>query len=324
MSRPRSVIAAVALALILGIAYLGTGAVIYNIVSSVKPGCEAHLENLKNTPTVFSAADMETDLTPFQMPAYQDVKFPSRDDHLTIDGWYVPAQDADENQAPAVILVHGLNDCKRSPFILMPAGMLNHTGFNVLMIDLRDHGDSQYEDGRFAAGTEEYRDALGAWDWLVNEKHIPPERIGLFGESLGAATVLIAMGEEPRVAAAWEDSSYADIQTAIVAELGRYGMPTFFEPAGILMGKLLSGDDITARSPLAAIAHLNGRPLFITHGDKDTRLSVQYAYDLAAAVRAQGGQIDPWIVPGSEHIMAMFDHTANYQQKLIAFFRKSL
>src|SRR5215470_13895496 len=108
MSRWRLIVAAVALALILGIVYLGAGAVIYNIVSSVKPGCEAHLENLKNTPTVFAAADMETDLTPYQMASYQDVQFPSRDDHLTIDGWYVPTQDADEAQSPAVILVHGL------------------------------------------------------------------------------------------------------------------------------------------------------------------------------------------------------------------------
>ena len=42
-------------------------------------------------------------------------------------------------------------------------------------------------------------------------------------------------------------------------------------------------------SPLAAVSRLNGRPFFITHGDADTRLSVQYAYDLAEAINANGG-----------------------------------
>ncbi|MEO8606358.1 MAG: alpha/beta fold hydrolase [Chloroflexota bacterium] len=308
--------------------YLGVGAYVYNVISAVKPGCQTHIEDMKNSPSAFSApsdeAHAQADMTGFEMGAYEEVKFPSRDDKLMIDGWYVPAQEVDAADAPAVILVHGLNDCKHSPYMLLPAGMLNRAGFNVLMIDLRDHGDSQVEDGRFAGGTEEYRDALGAWDWLVSEKHIPPEKIGLFGTSLGAATVLIAMGEEPRVAATWEDSSYADIQVAITAELGRYGVPTFFEPGGILMGKILSGDDIAVRSPLAAVSQLNGRPVFITHGDADKRLSVQYAYDLADAINANGGQVEPWIVHGSGHIEAMFYDTADYQQKLVAFFTQSL
>jgi dipeptidyl aminopeptidase/acylaminoacyl peptidase len=328
MRRRVLIIGAVSLVLLIAVVYLGVGAYMYNVISAVKPGCETHLEDLRNTPSAFSArsdeAHAQADMAGFEMGVYEEVKFPSREDKLTIDGWYVPAQGVDEAVAPAVILVHGLNDCKHSPYILMPAGMLNHAGFNVLIIDLRDHGDSQVEDGRFAAGTEEYRDALGAWDWLLNDKHIPPERIGLFGTSLGAATVLIAMGEEARVAATWEDSSYADIQVAIDAELGRYGVPTFFEPGGILMGKILAGDDIAVRSPLAAVSKLDGRPVFITHGDGDKRLSVQYAYDLANAIQATGGRVEPWIVPGSGHIEAMFDDTADYQQKLVAFFKEAI
>jgi dipeptidyl aminopeptidase/acylaminoacyl peptidase len=328
MRKKLAVSGAASLVILVLAAYLGIGALMYNRISSVKAGCEERPEDMAYTPSSFSApsdeARAQADMSGYEMSAYQEAQFPSREDRLTIEGWYVPAQGVDEASAPAVILVHGLNDCKRTPYILMPAGMLNRAGFNVLMIDLRDHGDSQVEDGRFAGGTEEYRDALGAWDWLVNEKHIPPERIGLFGTSLGAATVLITMGEEPRVAAAWEDSSYADIQVAIDAELTRYGVPTFFEPAGILMGKLLAGDDIAVRSPLAAVSRLNGRPVFITHGDADTRLSVQYAYDLADAIRANGGQVEPWIVNGSGHIDAMFDDTAEYEQKLVAFFKDAI
>lgn len=316
----------VVIALLLGVGYAAGGAVVYNQLSLVKANCARYDDSwLQNEPTAFTVeGTSDTDLQPYAMTDFQTVSFPSREDNVTISGWYVPAQGVDEATAPSVILVHGVNDCKRTPFILMPAGMLNKKGFNVLMIDLRNHGDSQVVDGRYAGGTVEYRDVLGAWDWLVNDKGFAPEKIGLFGTSLGAATVLIAMGEEPHVAATWEDSSYADINVVINAELDRNGFPTMLASAGVLMGQVMSSRDITAKTPIATIAKLNGRPLFITHGTADTRLSVQYAYDLVAAAQAEGVTIEPWIVEGSRHIMAMFDHTAEYEQKLVDFFTTSL
>jgi uncharacterized protein len=313
--------------LLLGAGYAAGGSVVYSQLSVVKAECQNYdqPEWLNNTPAAFVATGAyDVDLTPYAMNNFQEVSFPSREDKVNIKGWYVPAQGADEASAGTVILVHGLNDCKRTPFILMPAGMLNKAGFNVLMIDLRNHGDSQVTDGRYAAGTVEYRDVLGAWDWLATEKKFAPEKIGLFGTSLGAATVLIAMGEEAQVAAAWEDSSYADINTAINAELARNGFPSFLAGAGVLMGQVISSRDITAKSPLATLSRLNGRPLFITHGTADTRLSVQYAADLAAAAQASGETISPWIVEGSEHVRAMFDQQAEYEEKLVAFFKDSL
>jgi fermentation-respiration switch protein FrsA (DUF1100 family) len=165
---------------------------------------------------------------------------------------------------------------------------------------------------------------LGAWDWLIAEKGIPAERIGLFGVSLGAATVMIATGEEARVAATWEDSGFADINVAITAELARNGYPTFLASSATLISQVVAGDNLTALSPLGAMSKLNGRPLFITHGDADTRLSVQYAYDLAEAVRASGGQVEPWIVEGSGHVEAMFDHPDEYETRLVAFFSEWL
>ncbi|HLO35912.1 MAG TPA: alpha/beta fold hydrolase, partial [Candidatus Deferrimicrobium sp.] len=107
-----------------------------------------------------------------------------------------------------VILVHGYNACRRDWTVLLPAGMLHQAGFGVVVPDLRNHGDSDIDDGRWAGGAKEYRDVLGAFDWL-RAHGVPGERIGIFGASLGAATATIATGEEPGVAALWADSSYA-------------------------------------------------------------------------------------------------------------------
>ena len=74
--------------------------------------------------------------------------------------------DYENNGGTTVILSHGFGGCRKGANDLLAAGMLHRNGIAVLMIDLRDHGDSTKEDMRFAGGTEEYRDVLGAWDWL--------------------------------------------------------------------------------------------------------------------------------------------------------------
>lgn len=145
-------------------------------------------------------------------------------------------------------------------------------------------------------------------------------RVGLLGMSLGVATVLIAMGEEPRVPATWEDSSYADIDVAIQAELSRNGYPTFLRYGSYLVAQLRSGDNLTSLSPLGAAAKLEGRPIFITHGPADSGLSVVYASDLADADQANGATVDPWIVEGADHTQAIVLEPAEYERRLDAFF----
>jgi uncharacterized protein len=317
--RRRLVVAAtiVLLAVMAG-GYAYASAVIYDELSVAAAHCGGRF--VGNTPGAFTATGVDT--TPYLMPEYREVTFPSRDPGIDISAWYVPA---DRGAAgPAVVMVHGLDSCKRQDEMLLAAGMLHRAGIGALLIDLRNHGDSTVVNGRYAGGTREYRDALAGWDWLVDEQGFAPSRVGLFGMSLGAATALIATGEEPRVAAVWEDSSYADLDVAVQAELARHGYPAFLRFGGYLMARLRSGDDLLSRSPLQAVAKLDGRPIFITHGSADTRVSPSYAFDLAAAVRANGGTVEPWIVDGAEHTEAVVRDPAGYEGRLDAFFASAL
>jgi fermentation-respiration switch protein FrsA (DUF1100 family) len=90
------------------------------------------------------------------------------------------------------------------------------------------------------------------------------------------------------------------------------------------MAWLRSGDDLLGLSPLGAVAKLDGRPIFITHGMADTRLSPAYAADLAAAVRAHGGSVVPWMVAGAEHTQAIVLQPADYDHRLVTFFQGAL
>ncbi len=304
--------AVVAVAVLLGGGYLAIGYVIYDRSTKVTANCGGEYPN--NTPASFDATPVDS--KPYLMPDYEAVSFPSRGDPgVTISGWWVPGAAG----APAVIQVHGLNRCKRTPKTLLAAGMLHRLGYAVLLIDLRNEGNSTVTNGRFAGGVVEYKDVLGAWDWIQSARGVPASRIGLSGQSMGAATVLIAAGQEPRVAAVWEDSGFADINVAITDEVARNGYPTFLAPGATFIGKL-TGLDLDALTPVDVPAKLQGRPLAIVHGTADTRLPVKHAQALIDAARAAGAKPYVWLITGSEHYQAILDHPEEYQRRLGEFF----
>lgn len=296
---------------------------IYDRLSAVQPGCPEHAANTPSQFVVHSSQWGAFDTTPYRMPAYEAVRFASRQPGITLAGWYVEAGDHPE-AAPAVILVHGLNACKHDHAVLIPAGMLHNAGFNVLLLDLRDQGFSDVEDGRTAIGNEEYLDALGAWDWLA-ARGSPLERIGIYGVSLGAGTTLIAFAQEPRLAAAFVDSPYADLPLVISEELALNGYPTALMPGGILAARLASGDDLLAYSPLEAVRRDAGRPLYIVHGGADTRVDQHHSLDLAAlAAQIPGANVTTWFPDGVEHVEAVLALPGEYQQRLVGFFSAAL
>lgn len=326
MTRRRLGILALALAFPLAIAVIGYVAAsfaVYDTLSAVSGEC--HGIDAEDTPQRFSVHGLEDEVAAeYAMPAPLDVELRSRDPavaDLVLRAWWIPGRRAD---GPAVLLVHGMDSCRRDDNVLLPAGMLHRAGFGVLLMDQRDHGDSDDEDLRFAGGTEEYLDVLGAWDWLVAQG-VPEDRIGIVGMSFGAATTVIAGGEEPRVEAVWEDSSYADMPEAMRDYLVREGYPTLLEPGGEIAARIVSGDDLTSRGPLLEIPNYAGRRLAIVHGTADTTLPVRYAEHLRAAAEAAGVDLrEFWLVQGVEHTRAAVDERTEYERRLVAFFTEAL
>jgi fermentation-respiration switch protein FrsA (DUF1100 family) len=98
-------------------------------------------------------------------------------DNTALHGWYVPAQDA----RATLLFCHGNggNISHRLDSILI----FNSLGLNVFIFDYRGYGMSQ---GRPSEqGTE--LDALAAMQWLIGEKQVDPEKLIIFGRSLGGA-----------------------------------------------------------------------------------------------------------------------------------------
>ncbi len=318
--RNRLLIGVATLVVLLAAAYFAVSYVLYGQLATIAGACADYQSYRPDRFADPGGSWGDFDFSPYFVSQFESVRFPSREAGIEISGWYMEADPA----APAVIVVHGLGGCKATPSVLVPAGMLWNGGFNVLAIDVRDAGQSTFEDGRTAIGNEEYLDALGAWDWLVAEKRIPPARIGLLGNSLGGATVFIAFAQEPRVAAVFVDSPFDNLPQIIREELERNNYPLFLTPGGLWMARLLSGDNLTEHNPYEAIESAGSRPIFVVHGTADTRISVQHSLQLQDRAQAQGANAEFWIPEGVEHIQASQVRTTEYEQRLLGFFRMAL
>ncbi len=313
------------------VGYAGAGLVAVQMTTGERGEC--HPEHAAFTPASFRTDvwissdfhyippdDPPFDVTPYLMPDYAEVTFPARDEAaITIHGWWVPGPRAD---GPAVVVVHGQDSCKRDPTILVPAGMLHREAFGVLLIDMRDNGESTREDGRYGFGSDEYRDVLGAWDWLV-EQGVPAGRIGLLGESGGAAAVVVAMGEDSRVVAGWEEAGAADLATVSVEEARRLHLPEQLIPAAIAWMVLL-GDDVVNRSPLVEARAIGTRPFQVVHGTADQRVALHHATDLENVLAAANPANRAWLITGAQHVQGPFLVPDEYQRRLGAFFRAAL
>lgn len=110
---------------------------------------------------------------------YTDVQLVT-DDAVRLHGWWVRAPRA----RGTLLFFHG--NAGNISHRLDSIQLFSELGLDVLIIDYRGYGRS---DGTPSErGT--YRDALAAWNWLTHERKVPPERILLFGRSLGAAVAV--------------------------------------------------------------------------------------------------------------------------------------
>jgi fermentation-respiration switch protein FrsA (DUF1100 family) len=247
---------------------------------------------------------------------YEDVSFPSIDKELTLRGWYLPAQSSER----VIIMVHGAESNRADPSIglLDIASGLVKQGYNVLMFDLRGHGES--EGTRMSAGYCEKRDLLGAVAYL---KGRGLDHIGVLGFSMGAATSLMAAAESKDIGAVVADSSFADLKDIMEPEFSkRTKFPRFFLPPLLFTVKIMYGVDFDAVKPVECVSEVAPRPILFIHGELDETIPLEHAYRLQKA--SQNPQDQLWVVPQAGHVRAYVVHPEEYMNKVTTFFDMGL
>ena len=103
-------------------------------------------------------------------------------DGTRLNGWFFESQSGPE--IATIIFFHGKGGNIRNVSWL--GQRFAKQGFDVLLFDYRGYGAS---DGVASAESELYADGDAAVAFVVNQKHARPERIVLYGHSLGTAIV---------------------------------------------------------------------------------------------------------------------------------------
>jgi len=211
--------------------------------------------------------------------AYEDVMVNS-EDGLTLYGWYVPG-----NNEGTVLLLHGSPSGRQA--VLFEAAALNQAGFNVLLGSFRTHDEC--EGDLISYGFYEQRDIAAWYQYLLARPEIDPERIGIFGESMGGGAGILYTASHEEVRALATGGAFALtrelVETFIAYEtpgLPKWGISVMarfivFWAERMARFKL---DDIDT---ISVIDEISPRPVLIIHGGMDHKIGPDSGHQLYQA-----------------------------------------
>ena len=234
---------------------------------------------------------------------YQEIKLITKDG-VTLSAWYTPPQNG-----KVILLAHGLGGNRPAGFHVMFA----QHGYGVVSWDFRAHGTSG---GDFSSlGYYEQLDVEAALDYALSQPGV--EHVGAWGQSLGAAIVILAAAKRPEIEAVVADSSFPTLEDAL-----RVGIPLeFMEPLVIGLYEFHSGIRVDNVRPVDVIGQISPRAVFIIDGWQGGAIAMNSPNRLYDAAKLPK---EIWVEKGVPHMgMNGFD-PALYEQKVMDFFEKYL
>lgn len=233
----------------------------------------------------------------------------------TLQGTYLPNPTPSNN---TIVFVHGITGSRLMGLWYAP--LYIKAGYNVLIYDSRASGESG--GNSVSWGFYEKYD-LDQWiDWV--EQQDPKGNIGVHGVSMGAATALMhaEMNEVThRVKFYVADSGYSDLEELLTQQIDAavslkdpFWVKLFLQYSSI-MAKWQSGFLYEDVSPVRSVRNVT-TPILYLHGDADVLVPVYMNEQLYAATK---GYKEKYISSGDAHAMAIFNHKAEYQRRIISF-----
>ena len=225
---------------------------------------------------------------------FEQLTIESRDG-LELSGYYLPASEPTDK---LVILTHGyLGNAKQMGLY----GQYYHKelGYNIFMPDARGHGKSEGDYYGFG-----WPDRLDLIDWTQDfvKKLGADSEVVYHGLSMGAATVLMASGEDdlPRqVKSIIADSPYESVYELFAYQMNRmFYLPAFpLLDSTSLLTKVRAGYSFRNASALTEVARTDV-PILYIHGEADTFVPTKMAINL---YQNTASDAELMLVPGANH-----------------------
>lgn len=220
---------------------------------------------------------------------------------------------ADEKANKWAIILHGY---RSNPDSVISIGRhFSVDGYNVLIPSMRASNES---DGKYIGMGWLDKEDLKCWLNLIIQRN-NNAKIILHGSSMGAATVLMASGDElpKNVKAIIADSGYTSVYDIFASEAkARFNLPAFpllnmFEFVANIRAKY----DIKEASALEQVKKANIPILFI-HGDADDFVPEYMCEELFKATNCKKEKL---IIKHAGHIESKFQDPEMYYNKIFSF-----
>lgn len=197
----------------------------------------------------------------------------------SIPVWLIPGE-----PDHGIVVVVSCNSSNRAgDFSRWTAGFLQKAGFSCALFDTRGQGDSE---GLKTYGVGEALDISAVTDELA-ALH-PQKRIGAIGFSLGAASILRALGVNTELACAVSFASYSKLDGALIRQELSYQTGGRWHGTGLLTGFLATAFRVWARpgqrvpEPVDAL-RTSRVPVLIIHFTGDPEIPFTHAKQLYTA-----------------------------------------
>lgn len=232
---------------------------------------------------------------------------------MIFPGKQTDASASSQSGSKLLIAVHGHGHNRMGMLKFLPVFL--DQGFTVLIYDQVSSGNSG---GRFSSlGYYEAQDLRCIIDSMLSEQSGEYE-LGLLGESMGAATVLIEAAADNRPAFLVADCPFADLRSQLIYRLSfAYRLPSFpIIQLGSIIARIRAGFSWQDVSPLESIKNAGGLPdipVLFVHGEADTYIPAQSSQLL---FNAKTGYKDILIVPEARHTESIVIDSKSYESAI--------
>lgn len=184
-----------------------------------------------------------------------------------------------------IILLHGIRSNKNH-FINL-SDFLSKNGYNSVALDLRAHGESE---GQFCSfGVNEKKDIQKLIDYLSENEKL--DHFGIWGQSLGGAIGLQAMGIDERIEYGIVESTFSDFKTIVNDYFDLHAGFSFTPFTNYLVNRTgsIAEFDPNDAKPIKYCKSIV-QPILVVHGNNDERINIKYGKDNYSKIKSKDKQ----------------------------------
>lgn len=233
-----------------------------------------------------------------------------------LEGWFIPSV----RGGPVVFLCHGYKS-NRSELLTL-ASTFQENGYNLFLFDFRAHGTSPAS--LCSLGIRETEDLLSAIQTVTVRPDVDPDRVGIWGVSLGAYVALSAAIANPAVKALVVDtpfdspSRFIELQTSEILGVSNFVFNKLARFGFFLVNLPKTAQD--SETLMQGLSALKGREkLFIT-SEETLRLETQ----TLNLFNSTPGPKDMLRLKHSKTSILYDVDRKNYENTIVEFFKKHL